>query len=284
MISVSLLSAYLYCKRKLFLEQVLGIHEGPKKAPLIGRIRHRIYEEINNTEQDIVTSITEKHTSSDILQLYRTSYARIIRVVLGHYKYAIKMVNLLSSELFKEIWPTMLREAELRAKNVYDFIKKSKIFGKELWQELTPKIKSELKLASKNLGLVGKIDLLELYEKKIVPVELKTGRSPTNGIWPGHKIQITAYALLLEDKYQKRVDEGTVIYLDQNIKRTVAINPFLKEETLMLKKEVEQLLRSTNIPFFTENRNKCEKCGLKQTCYDENLLQLRLQELNKTFK
>lgn len=284
MISVSLLSAYLYCKRKLFLERVLGLDEGPKQAPIRGNIRHKVYEKINNVEEQIITSITKKDTFQDILQLYHSTYSRIIRDVLEYYRFNLKSVNLTKLELFREIWPAFQTEAKLRARNTYRFIQKYNLYGNELWQELTPKIKSELKLISKNLNLVGKVDQLELHKEMIVPVELKTGKSPSNGVWPGHKIQIAAYALLIEDQFNKQVNQGSVIYLDQNVRRTIIINPFLKDEIIELRKEVEQLLNSTSPPTFTENANKCKKCGLKSLCYNEKFIQTRLQELNKTFK
>ena len=284
MISVSLLSAYLYCKRKLFLERVLGLYEGPKTEPIKGKIRHKAYEDINNAEEQIITSITEKDSFQDILQLYHSEYARIIRNVLEYYKYSLKSVNITKLDMFREIWPIFNQEAKLRANNAHKFIKKYNLYGKELWQKLIPKIKSELKLISDNLGLIGKIDQLELHKETVIPIELKTGKSPSNGIWPGHRIQIAAYALLLEDQYQKKVNQGSVIYLDQNIKRTIIINPFLKDEIIELRKQVEHLLASKQPPDFTENKNKCEKCGLKKHCYNEEFIQTRLQELNKTFK
>ena len=190
------------------------------------------------------------------------------------------MLHINKVELFRELWPIFNQEAKSRANNAYKFIKEFNLYGKELWQKLTPKIKSELKVVSNNLGLIGKIDQLELHKETIIPIELKTGKSPSNGIWPGHRIQIAAYALLLEDQYKKKVNSGSVIYLDQNIKRTIPINPFLKDEIIELRNQVEQLLASKELPDFTENRNKCEKCSLKKHCYDEEFIQTRLQKLN----
>ena len=58
-ISVSMLSAYLYCKRKLFLERVLGLFEPEKEALVKGTIRHETYDRVNRIEEKIVKSITE---------------------------------------------------------------------------------------------------------------------------------------------------------------------------------------------------------------------------------
>lgn len=281
LISVSLLSAYLYCKRKLFLEKVLGLYEGPKEAPIKGTVRHMVYEEINNAEERLVTSITKKHTFDDMLSLYTNAYSMIIRRVLEQQKYTLKSVKISKLKVFREIWPIFQQEAKLRARNISNFIQKHNIFGNELWENLTPKIKSELKIISENLNLIGKIDQLEIHKEMIIPVELKTGSSPTEGIWPSHRVQVAAYALLLEEQYSQKVNQGSVFYLDQNIRRTLVINPFMKEEVIELRKEVEALLSSKQPPEFAENQNKCSKCGLKEHCHNEEFIQARLQEMKQ---
>ena len=58
------------------------------------------------------------------------------------------------------------------------------------------------------------------------------------------------------------------------------MNPFMKDEVRQIVSEVIGLLESRNIPDFCNNENKCMKCGLKATCYDEEkvneLLQLKI--------
>ena len=61
-ISVSLLSSYLYCSTKLFLEKVLLLEEPPKESIVMGSVRHETYDSINKKEEEIVTSITKKAT------------------------------------------------------------------------------------------------------------------------------------------------------------------------------------------------------------------------------
>ena len=120
--------------------------------------------------------------------------------------------------------------------------------------------------------LKGIIDKIEKYEDGIVPVELKTGSMPREGVWPGHRIQIAAYALMLEKKLGKEIKEGVVHYLDPNIRRQVVINPFLREEVKELKDKVRALLDGNEIPAAADNENKCAKCGLKEQCMNEKLL------------
>ena len=59
-ISVSMLSAYLFCARKLFLQQGLELKEPPKESTILGSLRHELYDFINRSEEKIVTTIKEK--------------------------------------------------------------------------------------------------------------------------------------------------------------------------------------------------------------------------------
>ena len=51
-ISVSMLSTYLYCPRKLFLQKILMVEEPPKESLVMGSIRHEVYDYINNNGKD----------------------------------------------------------------------------------------------------------------------------------------------------------------------------------------------------------------------------------------
>ncbi len=54
-------------------------------------------------------------------------------------------------------------------------------------------------LSSHNEKLTGRIDLLEESGERVVPVEIKRGKAPPDEPWLDHKVQLCAYALLLED-------------------------------------------------------------------------------------
>jgi len=282
MLSVSALTSYLYCERKLYLQRVLGFYEPPKEATVKGSIRHKIYEQINNKEEEIVSSITERIGLEEILQLYKKHYNKILRDVIRKSKEELKKFDVKPNEFFKQLWPLILNESETRAKNVHDFMQFHLVFGKKLWEKLTPKIKSEFWIESEKLKLRGIIDQIEIYDKGFVPVELKTGYCPKEGVWQNHKIQIGAYALLLEEKYNTQIKEGFITYLDSNQRRHVPVNIFLKHEIIDLMEKVSKLLKNKEIPAMCDNKKKCSKCGLKDVCYDKKTIKKRMKEVNKT--
>ena len=280
-IPVSLLSTYLYCSRKLFLQEVLMLEEPPKESIVLGSIRHEAYDLINKKEESIVTSIKALASLEILHSLYKKEYLAILRKVIVNNKKRIGNVNLNMLDVYKKSFPFIIEEANVRSLNIFNFINANNVFGEELWQNLTPKIISELKLESEQLGLVGIIDQVHIYGDDYVPFELKTGKSPQDGVWPSHRIQIAAYSLLLQEGFNKQIKEGFVVYLDTKDRRHVAINPYMKEEVKQLVNEVISLLEKKDLPDFCNNENKCRKCGLKQTCYNEaeigNLLKIRLK-------
>src|SRR3989338_90592 len=279
-ISVTLLSSYLYCSRKLFLEKVLMQAEPPKESLVMGSIRHETYDKINKNEELIVTSITKIMDFTEMQELYRQNHLKFLRKSIADNKDRLKKINLNMLDAYRKSFPFIMEESVTRSKNVFDFILKNNVFGDELWQRLTPKILSELRVESEGLKLKGIIDQVHVYEQYYVPFELKTGRAPDSGVWPSHRIQIAAYSMLLQEKFNKPIKEGFVFYLDTKEKRHIAMNPFMKDEVRQIVSEVIGLLESRNIPDFCNNENKCMKCGLKATCYDEEkvneLLQLKI--------
>ena len=282
-IPVTLLSSYLYCPRKLFLERVLLLEEPPKESLVMGSIRHKTYDDINKNEEDIATSITKIATLESVRNSYKQRHLGILRNAIAKNKKRLEEVNINMLDAYKKSFRFIIDESIARADNVFNFIKTNNVFGEELWQKLTPKIISELGVESEELRLKGIIDQVYVYGNDYVPFELKTGRTPQEGVWPSHRIQIAAYSLLLQEKFNKQVKEGFVVYLDSKEKRHIAINPFMREDVIQAVSQVISLIENRKMPDFCNNENKCRKCGLKQTCHDEasttNLLKIKLRNI-----
>ena len=254
----------------------------------MGSIRHETYDNINKKEEEIVTSITKRADLENIRELYRKEYLKILRKAIASNKKRLEIVNINMLEAYKKSFPFIMEESSTRAANIFNFIEANNVFGEELWQKLTPKIISELRVESDELKLKGIIDQVHVYDKEYVPFELKTGRTPSDGIWPSHRIQIAAYSLLLQEKFNKEVKEGFVVYLDTKEKRHIAFNPFMKQEVMQIVDEIIELLENKELPDFCNNENKCRKCGLRKTCYNEeevnNLLKIRIPNYSFTLK
>lgn len=272
LISVTSLSAYEYCSRKLYLERVLRLREPPKEPLVLGSIRHKVVEFINKQEEHIVSSVGKDDTEEDIRSKYQNYYLRFLKKAIVDHKYELEEVGLNQLEAYKKVKELVIDESGIRAENLISFVRKHKLYGKELWEKLTPKIESEFYVVSEKLGLKGIIDAIERYDDILVPIELKTGSAPREGVWPGHQLQLGAYLLMLSEKAGKEIDKGYIRYLDISDSRQIVMNPFLKMKIEDLVKKVNECLTSSELPDFCGSENKCRSCGLRNICYDKTEL------------
>ena len=277
MVTATQLSSYLYCPRKLFINTILLVEEPPKKELIKGKIWHETYELMNDSEKSIVLGIRRKDYQ-DITDVYRKRYSKILRDVIIRHKSELKAFDIQMTDIFTEYWSNFDEEAKEHALNLVRFIEAHEVYGEELWEKLTPKILSEQYFKSERLNLSGVVDVLEIHDiagdKIFVPIELKTGKFPDKGMWDGHKIQLAAYMLLLEDS-GKKVDEAVIRYKDAD-KRILQMNTFLRDEVLELITKTSNLLNNKVLPDFVDNKNKCKNCQVKDECYDKNKMKALL--------
>jgi len=279
MVYATQLSSYLYCPRKLFISNVLLIEEAPKQELVKGEVWHKTFEWLNKHEQSIVKSL-KSADYKEISDIYRKEFAKELRNSILAKKHELKQFEIKPVDLFKEYWPSFDQEAKVRAWNVASFIMKSKLTGDELWEKLTPKILSEQHFRSDKLKLSGIIDMLEIHDNKLyIPVELKTGKVPDgkNAMWPGHRMQLAVYMMLLEDA-GKQVVEGHLKYKDDEENRILVINSMLKDEVLELAKEVELTIHSFELPTRIDNMKKCDKCSYKEQCYNDETMEMLVEQ------
>ncbi|MBI2549991.1 PD-(D/E)XK nuclease family protein [Candidatus Woesearchaeota archaeon] len=247
MISVTDLTSYMYCPRLLFQQKVLGYEEKLNPAMVLGGIRHKFYDLTNKYEEALVVHLPE--TSREIiLEAYSKSYQNLLRHVVASHSNSLALFDIAPEEVVAKLQPIAAAEAGERAENVYSFAAKSSVFGKELWQMLSPKILSELKVKSPMLRLKGTVDRVEIHPNTILPIELKTGKMPSDGVWPSHRVQAAAYMMLLQEKFNTAVTKAVVRYLDHNSSKTVVLNPYMELEVKELTEKVVRLLQGNTEP------------------------------------
>ena len=117
-------------------------------------------------------------------------------------------------------------------------------------------------LFSERLGLVGRPDRLVKDGEHVIPEEWKSSKR----LGQGHKLQLGAYFLLIEEKYGVRPPHGFVVLGDGSRVQV--------ENTEALRSEVLQI--ADNIRFHRANLSKlirvrkpaamCRVCGQRKSC------------------
>ncbi|TAK33662.1 MAG: type I-MYXAN CRISPR-associated endonuclease Cas1 [Chloroflexota bacterium] len=129
-------------------------------------------------------------------------------------------------------------------------------------------------LSSDRLGLVGRLDAARQRDGAWIPYEHKRGRSRRSEAgepeaWASDQLQLTAYALLLEEEVGKPVLEGRIRYHAENT--TVRV-PMDDQTRLVLSRAMDRAreLRSrVERPPITNNSNLCLRCSLAPVCLPE---------------
>jgi CRISPR-associated exonuclease Cas4 len=112
------------------------------------------------------------------------------------------------------------------------------------------------------LDLAGRPDYLVEQGDRLVPIEIKSGRSHA-GPRPSHRLQLAAYCRLVEAVYARRPPMGILQYADQAY--AIAYTPEMEGELVStleaMREEIgEELDRSHKSP------ERCRACGFREDC------------------
>ena len=114
------------------------------------------------------------------------------------------------------------------------------------------------------LGLAGKPDYLVYVNGTPVPVEVKSGRTPT-APYDSHIIQLAAYCYLVEVTTGKEPPYGLLRYPQETFE--IDYTPELRAELLELVEAIRADSRRRTPPERShENARRCSGCGYRETC------------------
>ncbi len=261
LISVTDMCAYNLCRRSLYLKLVLGFREPAKPVMVLGSIRHRVYEEANRKEEELVSQIGSDMKRQEILQMFSNAYNAVLNKSVCSYLPQLESLSMDKEAVTVQLQQAVAGQAAERAGEIVGFSSRTGLFGRELWEKLTPKILSELPVRSEKLRLKGIVDRIEVHGSEYVPVEIKTGRAPSEGVWPDHRLQVAAYMLLLNEKFRTNIKEGLVNYVAAGQSRQVVMNPFMEYEIAGAVNNVFGLVEQKKVPDFC-GKGYCGVCSL----------------------
>ncbi len=273
-IPVTLLSEYQYCPRKIYYSKVLKIRVEPNEALVKGKIRHKIEEEASIRFDFIITKVS-RGDFDFIFNLFRENYLELVRRTIVNNIKTMQKINLDVQTITNEFIETFTALAKQVAESIHEIVIEHKVLGKDILQHIKTEQTAEMFIESENLMLRGIIDSVEFTDENVVPIELKTGSMPRQGVWPSHKLQVGCYMLLCQEHYEnKKVEFGIVRYLDFEQDREVILNPFLRDEIFSTRDKVITILEGKIIPdklpsFEGKINKKCINCLYKKTCYGE---------------
>lgn len=128
-------------------------------------------------------------------------------------------------------------------------------------------VKQERPLVSRRYNLSGRPDYLVRTKEGIIPVEVKSTRSPAGGRpYDSHVMQLAAYCLLAEDALGASVPYGIIRYADGEV--TVDYTPDLRDDLLALLEEMQEAREAADVHRSHDDPRRCKGCSMREHCVE----------------
>jgi CRISPR-associated exonuclease Cas4 len=129
------------------------------------------------------------------------------------------------------------------------------------WEEGI-RVERALPLWSKQLGLIGKADVVEFHGETPYPVEYKSGQ---NRQYENDDLQLCAQALCLEEMTGQSVPRGAIYHHSSRKRREVEFTPGLRARVVAGAQAIRAMLASKQLPPPVNDR-RCTHCSLQESC------------------
>lgn len=140
-----------------------------------------------------------------------------------------------------------------------------------------------LSLSSERLGLTAELDLLDVEEGVVIPVEIKVGKRPSvdEGAYLPERAQVCAQALLLREAGYTCL-EGALWFAESRERVTVDLTEALVTATLVATSDLRLTVASGRLPPPLDHSAKCPRCSLLPICLPDEIAWFRKGSIART--
>jgi CRISPR-associated exonuclease Cas4 len=119
-------------------------------------------------------------------------------------------------------------------------------------------------LRSEKIRLHGRADAVLVQKNEVSPVDFKAGAS----MHPNLEMQLTAYAMLLEEKYSFPAKYGYLLFGDKAKVVKIKISDSGRNSVLKLRDRIVHTILSQEMPDTAASMSKCSQCEYQNMCND----------------
>lgn len=126
-------------------------------------------------------------------------------------------------------------------------------------------------MSSESAGIIAKMDLMEMQDGLVIPVDYKHGKKPNNseGAWPADMAQLCAQAIVLRDN-GFRCEQGAIYYKGSKERIYLPITDELVNKTMDFADRARTAM-SGPLPKPLEDSPKCVGCSLVGICLPDEM-------------
>ncbi|MEA1895620.1 MAG: Dna2/Cas4 domain-containing protein [Euryarchaeota archaeon] len=258
---VSDLITYLRCPRLVYFANLKNYREPGERDVDARYLAHLLSKELALTYHHAAAS-----TGEDVAEVLQTELDRIVNELPIIYRSELAGVD-----------HSMIRDAAESIDTDEIGLRITEVIRKtgrdELLARITP-CAVEYAIYSNALGIAGSPDKLVQPGDRVLPYMIRTGNKPENGVWKPDRLQITAYAMLVEERFEQAVEYGFVEYARFFEIRKVVLKSRDRRRVLELRNRV-RMIKGGRMPDRVQGA-PCELCAFKEDCVAKRSLASKL--------
>ncbi|WP_423930506.1 CRISPR-associated endonuclease Cas4g/Cas1g [Candidatus Palauibacter sp.] len=122
-------------------------------------------------------------------------------------------------------------------------------------------------LSSERLGVIAKMDVVDVRDGLVMPVDFKKGKRPhvAFGAYDPERVQVCVQAMILEDNGY-RVEQGAIWYAGSRERVRIALDDALRARSLEAIAGLRAAAEARRRPPPLEDSPKCPRCSLAGIC------------------
>ncbi len=131
-------------------------------------------------------------------------------------------------------------------------------------------------LSSNRLGLIAKMDLIEVEDGTVTPVDYKRGKRPhvAKGAYEPERIQLCVQGMILQE-HGYRCEEGALYFVESKERVRVVFDDDLRQATMNAVGGLRLIAEGGTLPPPLEDSPKCPRCSLVGICLPDEVRYLR---------
>lgn len=190
---------------------------------------------------------------------------------LKHYAYCPRIVY------FTKVLHLMERPTEFMMLGKEEH--KERVVAPALALVKAEKLLRNIELKSEKMNLEGKLDYLIITKKgEHIPIDVKwTELKKNEKAKVDHKLQMAAYSLLVEEKFNVIVKRFILYYVRAKRLLMIPFSPDLRKAVKKVINEILDIIRLEEFPIINQSKFKCANCGYAQWCLSTEFLKKKIK-------
>lgn len=269
MISLSSIKNYMYCPRKLYIEENMLNDQSDSLEFYneLKRIRMDINELIYRNMRQIKSEMMIKEIES-ILSLEIPEYIenKFDNFFADDYGFSDDEIEEHYSDLIDMTYFN-IKLLAVKSKKAMQLLCKEGIAIADMF---FPSCLYNHYMNDTQLEIVGMADKIEIIDGMYYPVIYKNTTPPITGVWDSDAIELASLSLLIENEFDTETFVGFVEYQKLGERRVVVVDVNLRKALFEVINEISQVKLSKKLPKVKINKNKCRYCKNRRICEKED--------------